>query len=264
MQVAVFDPALAVIVAVPLALAVIFPPETVATEELLVLQVTLGSALDGLTVAVRVSVPPILRVVLVLLRVTLVTSAYLTVTLQVALFFPSADLAVMVAVPGATAVTFPPDTVATDELLVLQVTLGLALAGETVAVRVEEFPLINVSEEELRESPVASAYLTVTEQVAVFPLEDFAVMVAVPGAIPVIFPPETVATDELLVLQVTLDPTSEGETLAVIVVEFPLIRVRELWLRVTVVALYRAVSYSDCAVSSAVFAEAISEVSLDR
>lgn len=177
------DPALAVMVAVPLPFAVIFPFETVATDELLVLQVTLGSALDGLTVAVRLSAAPILSVVLVLFSETLVTSAYLTVTLQVALFLPSPDFAVIVAVPGATAVTFPP---------------------------------------------------------------------------------ETVATEELLVLQVTLEPTSDGETLAVMVVEFPLIRLREVLLNVTVVALYRAVLYSDCAVSRAVFAEAISDSSLVR
>ena len=59
-----------------------------------------------------------------------------TVTLQVAVF-PLFDFAVMVAVPAPFAVTFPPLTVATELLLVLQVTdLFVALEGDTVAVSV--------------------------------------------------------------------------------------------------------------------------------
>ena len=62
-----------------------------------------------------------------------------TVTSQVA-NLPPAD-AVMVAVPAARAVTVPLDTVATDVLEDVQVTvLSVALSGSTVARRVSELP----------------------------------------------------------------------------------------------------------------------------
>ena len=83
----------------------------------------------------------------------------LTVTVQVALLLePSAVVAVMVAVPLATAVTTPALlTVATDVLLLVHVTLLLlALEGVTVAVRVDVWPA-DVKEREvlLRLMPVA-------------------------------------------------------------------------------------------------------------
>ena len=64
-----------------------------------------------------------------------------TVTVQVAVFVPSAVVTVMTAVPGATAVTTPFSTVATLGLLLVQVTvLSVALSGATVAVRVSVSP----------------------------------------------------------------------------------------------------------------------------
>ena len=76
-----------VIVAEPTEWAVIVPLDTEATEELLLAQVTAWFvALAGWIVAVNISVPPTVRVVLVLLSVTPVTGTLieLTVTAQVA------------------------------------------------------------------------------------------------------------------------------------------------------------------------------------
>ena len=65
-QVAVLSPALAVMVAVPIILAVTTPFSTVATLASLVLQVTvLSVASSGFTVAVRVTVSPTFREALV-------------------------------------------------------------------------------------------------------------------------------------------------------------------------------------------------------
>lgn len=80
-----------------------------------------------------------------------------TVTEQLADFFPSAEVAVIVALPALTAVTFPPETVATEEFDVFQVTLCLAVEGLTVAVKVEVFPLVRLSVALLRLTLVASA-----------------------------------------------------------------------------------------------------------
>jgi hypothetical protein len=67
-----------------------------------------------------------------------------TVTAQVAVLAPSTVVTVMVAEPAATAVTTPVElTVATLVLLLLQVTfLLVALAGDTVAVRVAVCPTV--------------------------------------------------------------------------------------------------------------------------
>ena len=75
--------------------------------------------------AVRVEVPPATSDRVEELSVTPVTAtvAAVTVTVQVEVYPPSAVVAVMVAVPAATAVTTPPDTVATAELLVDHVTV---------------------------------------------------------------------------------------------------------------------------------------------
>jgi hypothetical protein len=51
--------------------------------------------------------------------------AEVTVTAQLAVFPPSAVVTVMVALPAPTKVTTPLDTVATDELLVDQLTVLL-------------------------------------------------------------------------------------------------------------------------------------------
>ena len=73
-QTALCAPAAAVIVAFPFATAVTTPSVTVATPVSLLVQVTvLSKAFSGRTVAVRVSVSPVIRVNSVLLSVTLVT-----------------------------------------------------------------------------------------------------------------------------------------------------------------------------------------------
>jgi hypothetical protein len=60
-----------------------------------------------------------------------------TVTMQLAVFSPFCVVAEIVALPTPTKLTTPLDTVATDELLVDQLTFLLeALLGLTVAVRV--------------------------------------------------------------------------------------------------------------------------------
>ena len=143
-QVAVlFDPsdALAVMLALPLDTAVTKPfASTVATEVLLLLHITLLSvALSGVTVAVSCKVwPRLVNDAVVLLRVIPVTGTDIfTVTAQVAVLLePSAVLAVIVALPLATAVTRPVLlTLATDGLLLVHVTLlSVASSGVTVAV----------------------------------------------------------------------------------------------------------------------------------
>jgi hypothetical protein len=110
-------------VVVPGAWLVTVPDEeTVATALLLEVQTTfLLVALLGITVATRVSVPLIESVVL--LRLTPVTVTRVTVTAQLAALFWSADVTVIVAVPGSTPVTTPEaDTVAMEALLLDQVT----------------------------------------------------------------------------------------------------------------------------------------------
>ena len=68
--------------------------------------------------------------------------AHFTVTVHLAVFFPSVVVAVIVAVPFFFAVTTPLlETVATLVLLLFQVTaLFVALLGATVAVNVAVFP----------------------------------------------------------------------------------------------------------------------------
>ena len=135
-----------VMVAVPAAFAVTTPElETVATEVLLEAQVTdLSVALEGVTVAVSVSVSPTVMERDVLFKLTPVTETVgvWTVTEHVAVFPPSFVVTVMVAVPAALAVTTPEDdTVATDVLLDDHVTdLFVALEGVTVAVKVQDSP----------------------------------------------------------------------------------------------------------------------------
>ena len=100
-------------------------------------------ASDGKTVAVSVDVAPTLRESELRDMLIPVTGTR-TVTVQVA-FWPPEVVAVIVAVPAPTAVTLPPETVATEALLVVHVTvLSVALDGETVAVRVEEPPTLRV------------------------------------------------------------------------------------------------------------------------
>jgi len=99
--------------------------DTVATAVLLLLHVTFWFvALAGVIAAVRSSVPPTTMPVDVLFRDTPVTgtAVLLTVTIQEAVLPPSAVVTVIVAVPALTAVTKPPDTVATAVLPLLHVT----------------------------------------------------------------------------------------------------------------------------------------------
>jgi len=111
-HVAVFLPStvVAVIVAVPAATPVTVPSLTVAVALLLLVQVTfLLVALEGATVATRVSVPPMEMEAVVLFNVTPVTGtlAPVTVTLQVAVLPPTCVSAVTTAVPVFLACTMP-------------------------------------------------------------------------------------------------------------------------------------------------------------
>ena len=140
LQVAVLLPSsvVTVIVVVPAFKAVTLPSTTVATDVLLLFHDTfLLVALSGLTVAVKVIVSPSVNEAVVLSNDTLVTGYTFatTVTLQVAVLAPSSVFAVMVAVPGAIAVTTPPLTDATEELLEIhRIVLFSASEGEIVAV----------------------------------------------------------------------------------------------------------------------------------
>ena len=219
-QVAVLLPSavVTVIVAVPTALAVTFPLLTVAMFVLLLLQVTfLFVASEGVTVAVKVSDPPIVMLVAVLLRLTPVTGT-VTVTAQVADLLPA--VAVIVAVPPALAVTLPlASTVATDVSLLDQVTvLSVALLGSTVAESVAVLPLVSERLVWFSVTLVTSMALTVTAQSAVFPPSSVVtVITAEPTPWAVTFPfVSTVATLVLLLLQPTfLLPALSGFTVAV-------------------------------------------------
>ena len=123
---------------------------TVAIPVLLLSHVTfLFVALSGATVAVRVVVPPTVRLAELLSRVTPVTAtvAALTVTVQVAVLPPSA-VTVIVASPTPTAVTFPFwSTVATPGVLLSHVTLlFVAVEGDTVALRFVVSPTLRLTE----------------------------------------------------------------------------------------------------------------------
>jgi len=115
-----------VIVAEPEATPVTSPAdETVATDEFDVVHVTVAPDIAvppaSLTVAVSVTVSPTDVKVFVLGETVTVEAVWLTVTAAVALTDP--DVAVMVALPFATAVTKPDDEmVATDEFDVAHVT----------------------------------------------------------------------------------------------------------------------------------------------
>ena len=154
-------------VAVPALTAVTLPFSTVATVSSLEVQVTvLSSALSGLTVAVRVSFLPTSRVRAVLFSSMLATGtgvgvASFTVTAQEADCSPA--LAVIIALPEATAVTLPVEsTVATSGLSEDQATVSVVSDGVTVAVRVSVAPTVKVSSSLLRLMPVAGVGAAVT------------------------------------------------------------------------------------------------------
>ena len=138
----------AVIVVVPAFFGYTVPLLTVATVESEEVQVNvLFVASLGKTVAVSVELlPPTVRLREEEDNETEVTSMGLTVTVHEPYFpLPSEAVALMVAVPGLTAVTRPFTTVATSSLEELQFTaLMEAFDGETVAVTVEEPPTFNV------------------------------------------------------------------------------------------------------------------------
>jgi hypothetical protein len=95
-------------VAFPVDTALTVPPDTVATAGALVLHDTfLFVALEGATVAVKVSVLPTVIVVDDLFKVTPVTETVPTVTVteQVAVLLPSCVVTVIIALPADTAVT---------------------------------------------------------------------------------------------------------------------------------------------------------------
>jgi hypothetical protein len=81
-------------------------------------------ALAGETAAKSVSLPPVTRAVFVLFNLTpfTPTAVRLTVTVQLAVKFPSSVVAVIIAVPADTAFTVPPDTVAAPGLSLAQLT----------------------------------------------------------------------------------------------------------------------------------------------
>ena len=135
-------------VALPPSTAVIFPLLfTVATDVLELLQLMVLSSVvsAGRMVVVKVSVLPFSKVNWLLFKLILLMDTF-TVTLQVAVFPP--QLAVMVAVPPPTAVTFPLlFTVATEvlELLKLTVLSSVVSAGRMVVVSVSVPPISKVN-----------------------------------------------------------------------------------------------------------------------
>ena len=140
-----------------------------------------------------------------------------TVTAQVAFLpLPSLAVAVIVAVPFDTAVTFPFwSTVAADVLVELQVTLLLlAVLGEIVAVKVSLAPSFKDRVLLFKLIPVTRV-VTVTVHVAFLPLPSVAeaVMTALPLPTAVTFP--AVLTVAAAVLEEVQESTaSEGSTVA--------------------------------------------------
>ena len=228
--------------AVPAPLAVTVPSApTVATPLLELLQVIpLLLALSGFTVAVSFAVSPSVSSKEVLSRLIPVTftTAAVTVTVQLAVLPPSAVVTVMVAVPGATAVTLPfSSTVAIFPSLVVHFTALLAaLLGATVAVRVSLPPAVRAKVFLFSVTPVTGMPETVTLQLAVLPPSSVvAVMVAVPAATAVTLPfSSTVAIFWSLVVHFTaLLVAFSGATVAVRVSVLPTVRDNSVLFRVT-------------------------------
>ena len=251
---AVSSPALAVIVTVPIFLAVTTPLETVATVASDVVQVTVLSVASlGLTVAERVAVSPTFKEADCKLRVMLPTGADTTVIEQVAVLFPA--LAVIVAVPIFLAETTPLETFATVASELLQETvLSIASTGPTVALRVTDSPTVRDADRRVRVMLLTGVGITVIEQVAVLS-PAFAVMVAVPNFLAVTTPLETVATVASDVVQVTvLSVASLGLTVAVRVTVSPTFREADVLLRVTLVTGVGITVIEQVAVFSPAFA----------
>jgi hypothetical protein len=153
-----------VIVAFPAAMPETTPlDDTVAMPAALLLHVTaLFVALVGATVAVSVSVPPIVRLVDDLFKVTLVTEtveppSFVTETAQVAVLLPSTVVAVIAVLPVLMPIITPFDTIATSGMLLLHVTsLFAAFTGKMVALRVSYPPTMIDVVDLLRETPVTA------------------------------------------------------------------------------------------------------------
>jgi hypothetical protein len=151
-------------VALPADIAVTVPvDDTNATAVLLLFHDTfLLVALEGETLALRVSLPPTVNDRLDLLRLTPVMETALpppvTVTALVAVLLPSVVVTVMVAIPADIPITSPvEDTEATAELLLLHKrTLLLASDGETVAVKVSMPPTARDSALLLRDTSLTA------------------------------------------------------------------------------------------------------------
>jgi hypothetical protein len=204
----------AVIVAAPAPIPVANPlADTVATAALLVAQVTTrpvkGFPLASLGVAVSWVVCPAVTFAVVGLTTTDATAIVVAVIEAVPLWPPL--VAVIVAVPAAITVTKPlPDTVATDALLVAQVTAlpvsAFPFASSGVAVSCAVCPNDTLAVAGLTTTEATGASATVSEAVPLWP-PLVAVMDAAPGATAVTKPLEdTVATEALLVAQVTGEP----------------------------------------------------------
>ena len=222
LQVAVLPPSsvVTVIVVVPGLSAITTPSFTVATAVLLLLQVTfLLVAFSGFIVTVKVVVSPSVNTTSLLFKDTLDTNALTSIS-QVAVLPPSSVVTVIVVVPAFIAVTSPSITVATDVLLLFQVTfLLVAFSGLIVAVNNRVSPSLSVADT-ISNSTFSTGYTiatTVTLQVAVLPpSSDFAVIVAFPGLTAVTIPSSTVAIDESLEIHNTiLFSAFDGDMVAV-------------------------------------------------
>jgi len=206
-----FPSLVAVIVAVPGVTPVTTPVlDTVATAVLLELHVTTRFVttvpFKSLTVTERGVVAPVETVAVAGVTVTVPTGIGTMLTEAVP-DFPSL-VAVIVAVPKATPVTTPPlVTVATAVLLDVHVTTRpvstVPLASFSVAASAPVCPMTIELVAGATVTVATGAGVTVTVEVPDFP-SLVAVIVAVPGAMPVTTPPDTVATAVLLEVQVTI------------------------------------------------------------
>lgn len=134
-------------------------------------------------VGISVSVSPMMIWAVLLFNVTLVGTIGITCTVEVAVRALSSVVAVMVAIPGDTAVTTPlASTVAIDVLLLRQLTFWLvALAGVTVAINAVVSPMVILTELLFNVTFVGRIGATITTQVAVSsPSSVVAVIIAVP------------------------------------------------------------------------------------
>jgi len=176
-------------VAVPADTAVTIPLlVTVATMLLLLDHVTvLLVAFSGNTVAVNVSVVPIVISAVGRFSVTFVTGtdAAVTVTVQVAVLPPSCVVAIIVAEPVDMAVTRPLLlTEATDGLLLVQFTVLLvALAGRMVGTSVSEAPAINDNAVLFSVMPVTGTGTSVMEICSIVTCRDWLPAVTVTMAV---------------------------------------------------------------------------------